>query len=141
MFLTNPETHYPIIDLQTKLPPSGVYLAKIVSATLYEVEAEDESQQFCLALEYLLVSESSLDIFSFTETIYPFSTSQRGQQYRSYLENYYPNLGDFGELEETREKLFIEMEVFGGFAYPVVTQRTLIARSPFYEPACEDVSN
>ena len=141
MFLTNPETHYPIINPQTKLPPSGIYLAKITSATLYEVEAAEESQRFCLALEYLLVSEDSFDIFSFTETIYPFSTSPRGQKYRSYLEKHYPNLGDFWELEGSREKLFIEMEVFGGYAYPVVVKRKLIARSPFYDPACEKNSN
>ena len=132
MFITDPFDHTPVVSFSNAIPPVGSYLSKMATASLCQVNELPEQISLCIIVEHELVNEETLEKYSFTETFCRFIENHRSKEFFSYLRNNFPKLEQYDELEGTRERLNIMWDVVGGFVYPVVHERTLVAKSPLY---------
>ena len=135
MFLIDHQTKKPIVNNQTTLPPCGRYLSEIVSVDVCDVPAPNKNFDFCWIIEHTLTNTETLATYSFTETLFPSGANTRGRKFLYYLKRYFPDLEQIYDLEGTREELYISWDVHGGYVYPFICNRFLVAKSPIYEKA------
>ena len=139
MFITDSVDHTPIVAFSDIVPSAGTYLSSMTSVSLRQVNELPEQISFCLVIEHELVHVETLEKYSFTETFCRFIDNHRSEKFFTYLKNNFPSLEQYDELDGTREKLEITWDIVGGFVYPVVQERTLLAKSPLYIELYESV--
>ena len=116
-----------LIKRDTDIPNPGVYYSIITDACMAIISPFYKKEDTCFVVKYKLVSVSSLEESEFIETYYPYRSSPRSHQFFSYLHKHFSvPYGEDEAIIGLREKLEINWDVLGGYAYPVVSHRWFI---------------
>ena len=117
----------PIVQESRNLPTPGLYYSIIENAYMAIISPFYKNEDTCFVVKYKLVSIGSLEECEFIETYYPYRSTPRSDQFFSYLREHFPiPYGEDEAIIGLREKLEINWEALGGYAYPVVARRWFI---------------
>lgn len=120
-------TGEPIVQQCVNLPLPGLYYSIITDAYMAIINPFYENEDTCFVVEYKLVNVSTLEECAFKETYYPYRSSPRSDQFFSYLHKHFPvPYGEDEAIIGLREKLEINWDVLGGYAYPAVARRWFV---------------
>ena len=121
-------TGEPIVPENTKIPTPGRYYSVIIdayTAVIFPFYKKEEDS--CFVVKYRLVDVNTLEESEFTETYFPYGSDPRGDKFFSYLNKHFTvPYGEDEALIGLREKLELNWDILGGFAYPVVSRRWFI---------------
>lgn len=125
----------PIVQESPKLPKPGVYYSIIEDAYTAVINPfYKKEEDSCFVVKYKLVSVNTLEEFEFTETYYPYGSDPRGNQFFSYISKHFTvPYGEDEALIGLREKLELNWDVLGGFAYPIVSRRWFLELPQAYK--------
>ena len=107
-------------------PEPGEYLSMVENAYVTLIEPFYEDNGFCFVIAYRLVNIETLECSHFTETYGMHKGNPRSEYFFKYLEKNLPSYEQYEDLIGMREQLKITWEVVGGYAYPIVTERTFL---------------
>ncbi|MBQ1196940.1 MAG: hypothetical protein IIX44_11915 [Clostridia bacterium] len=120
-------TSNPIVQLCYSLPAPGLYHSVVTDAYTAIIHPFYGNEDTCLVVEYKLVNVSTLEEYIFKETYYPYRSNPRSVKFFSYLCKHFSVHYDEDEaIIGLREKVEINWDVLGGYAYPVVARRWFI---------------
>lgn len=127
-------TGEPIVHNFDDLPSPGLYYSVITDAYTEIITPFCTNEDTCFVVKYKLVNASSLEESKFIETYYPYRSSPRSDQFFSYLHKHFSvPYGEDEAIIGLREKLKINWDVLGGYAYPVVARRWFIELPQAYK--------
>lgn len=117
-----------IIHENAKIPTPGLYYSIIEDAyTAVIVPFYKKEEDTCFVVKYKLVDVNTLEESEFTETYFPYGNDPRGDRFFSYLHKHFTvPYGEDEALIGLREKLELNWDILGGFAYPIVSRRWFI---------------
>jgi hypothetical protein len=125
----------PIVQESPKLPTPGIYYSVIEDAYTAVINPfYKEEEDSCFVVKYKLVNVNTLEDYEFTETYYPYGSDPRGNKFFSYISKHCTV--PYGEDEAViglREKLELNWDVLGGFAYPIVSRRWFLELPQAYK--------
>lgn len=120
-------TGEPVIKKDIDFPLPGLYYSIITDAYMAIISPFYKKEDTCFVVKYKLISVSSLEESEFIETYYPYRSSPRSDQFFSYLHKHFTVPYEEDEaLIGLREKLELNWDVLGGYAYPIVARRWFI---------------
>ena len=117
-----------IVYENAKIPTPGLYYSIIEDAyTAVIVPFYKKEEDSCFVVKYKLVDVNTLEESEFTETYFPYGSDPRGDKFFSYLNKHFTvPYGEDEALIGLREKLELNWDILGGFAYPIVSRRWFI---------------
>lgn len=129
MLLINIGTLDPVVNPMIKnLPTPGRYISEIVDVVTAIVESLEGTEDFCYVVEYHLTRVDDGVDYSFTETYNVLKSNPRFFQFNEYLKDHgYDTTCDY-LLIGIREQVELTYEYLGGFAYPMICNRTFIGK-------------
>lgn len=107
-------------------PNPGEYLSIVEDAYIIEIEPFYEDNDTCFVIVYRLVDLKTLEVFHFSETYSLYNRNPRSEYFFEYLQKNLPQHELEEELIGMREQLKISWEILGGYAYPIVVDRTFL---------------
>ena len=121
-------TGKPIVPENQRIPTPGIYYSIVEDAyTQVIVPFYKKEEDSCFVVKYSLVNVKTHEVFEFTETYYPYGSDPRGNKFFSYISKHFTvPYGEDEALIGLSEKLEINWDVLGGFAYPIVSRRWFI---------------
>ena len=121
-------TGEPLIKRGIDTPSPGLYYSIITDAYMAIISPfYKKEEDSCFVVKYKLVDVNTLEESEFTETYFPDGSDPRGDMFFSYLNKHFTvPYGEDEALIGLREKLEINWDVLGGYAYPVVARRWFI---------------
>ena len=133
-----------LIPQDVNYPLPGTYWSIITDARTTVISPFYKDHDLCYVVEYRLVNVETLETCYFVETYYPYGSNPRSDKFFSYIKKHLPFHEQDEEIIGTREKVEINWDVLGGYAYPVISKRSFIDMPPEYreEYCCkEDVED
>lgn len=127
-------TGNPLVASTHPLPTPSMYYSVITDARMAViVPFYAKDYDTCFVVKYRLINVESFEEITFTETYFPYLSNPRSDQFFSYLHKCFPvQYGEGEAIIGTQEKVQINWDVLGGFAYPVISQRWLISLPEAY---------
>lgn len=120
-------TDNPIVQANHKLPLPGLYYSIIEDAYMAIITPFYKDEDTCFVVKYKLVHAETLEESTLTETYYPYRNGQRSSNFFNYLAKHFSARYNEDEaIIGLREKVEINWDVLGGFAYPIISRRWFI---------------
>lgn len=117
-----------IVNENVTPPTPGIYYSIIEDAYTAVINPfYKKEEDTCFVVKYKLVDINTLEESVFIETYFPYGSDPRGDKFFSYLNKHFTvPYGEDEALIGLREKLEINWDILGGFAYPIVSRRWFI---------------
>lgn len=127
-------TGAPLVASTQHLPTPGMYYSVITGARMAVIAPfHTKEEDTCFVVNYRLVNVESFEEITFTETYFPYLSNPRSDRFFSYLHTCFPiPYGEDEAIIGTQEKVQINWDILGGFAYPVISNRWLISLPEAY---------
>lgn len=114
-------------------PDPGEYLSVVEEAYMTVIEPFYGNNDTCFVIKYQLVNLKTFEVIHFSETYSMYKDNPRSEELFEYLQKNLPLHEQFEDLIGMREQLKITWEVLGGYAYPIVIDRTFLDTSEEYK--------
>lgn len=114
----------PIITESDRLPVPGSYYALITDVTTHLIEPFYEEQETCLVVTYKLVNTTTLDVFEFEESYYPYKGNPRTEDFLAFLKAHGYDFTSDEDIVGLRATLDVVYEVLGGCVHPMISFRS-----------------